>query len=965
MGRARAAHDLALLTAAEEGSDVLLVSEPNKKLSTRGWITDKKKDAAIYFKCNRFAIKDQFDGEGFTGVNCEGLDIYSCYISPNIKIAEYEKIIDGIMKSVRTRGNEALISGDFNAKSPLWGASFNDKRGDILGDWISALDLRIANQGDAPTFVRRGSTSHIDLTIVTQKIGKYLQGWKVLEHETCSDHRYISYEIKNWGTNSLGSNNTRTRYKRVRNRENQIKFVKRLSNDMERVNPAPHKVKNVLANAQKAYLIKVKERDKVEPYWWNEGIGQQRKLCNRCRRTLTRKRVRNGHLQEIEQLIENLKKERKVLRQLINKSKKEHWRLLCEELENDIWGKGYKIVANKLPNRNVSIDQEVQIELVKKLFPLGNNGNQGRRRTFGVRIFSKQEVDDAVEKLKCKKAPGIDRIWPETLKEAYERYPGKFQEMYNRLLRRHEYPSGWREAKILLIPKPGKTDLLSPSTYRPISLINTMGKIYEYLIKKRLREELAEKGPLSSRQFGFQEGKSTIQAVKYVDKYFRVMKKGWGSMVTFDIRNAFNTVRWDKIIDSVRERIGEGYIIEILNNYLQKRTLVLGKNKLSQSMGVPQGSVLGPDLWNIFYDGVLSLQLPAGCVTVAYADDLALLVKDLSRTEMIAKTERCVSLIDLWIRGMRLEMAHEKTEAMVIPRGHRRGEEVVLSTGQNTITTKRAIKYLGIWIDDDLSYRRHIQETTKKAEKSITAIGRILPNIMGPSYHKRRVLVGVAESIVMYGAPIWQSILKVKKYKEELLKLQRKGAVRVISAYRTISTEAALVIAGQVPWDILAEERGKIFVNGESKNNAIKAHARGLSLEAWQRRWDEHDKGRRTHQFIPKIKDWLDCKHRKVDYYLTQFISGHGCNRSYLMRFKIARDERCPYCAERDTPEHAVFSCKNWEVERSKLLLEIKKSTLDWNILNWMREEERVWEKVHNFIRNVIKEKESDERDKE
>ncbi|XP_065081181.1 uncharacterized protein LOC135703783 [Ochlerotatus camptorhynchus] len=110
-------------------------------------------------------------------------------------------------------------------------------------------------------------------------------------------------------------------------------------------------------------------------------------------------------------------------------------------------------------------------------------------------------------------------------------------------------------------------------------------------------------------------------------------------------------------------------------------------------------------------------------------------------------------------------------------------------------------------IDDRLNFNSHFDYACEKAAKAINAIARIMPNNSGPSSSKRRLLASVSSSILRYEDPAWDAALKTKKNQRKLNSTFRLMAMRVVSAYRTISTEAVCVIAGMIPIVItLAED---------------------------------------------------------------------------------------------------------------------------------------------------------------
>lgn len=98
--------------------------------------------------------------------------------------------------------------------------------------------------------------------------------------------------------------------------------------------------------------------------------------------------------------------------------------------------------------------------------------------------------------------------------------------------------------------------------------------------------------------------------------------------------------------------------------------------------GVPQGSVLGPTLWNIFYDDLLRLKLPAGTQTIGFADDLALLVVNHTTEGLEATTNEALFIINDWITQSGLTLAHQKTEAVMLTRKWAYRKPVLFSGGQ-------------------------------------------------------------------------------------------------------------------------------------------------------------------------------------------------------------------------------------------------------------------------------------------
>lgn len=225
-------------------------------------------------------------------------------------------------------------------------------------------------------------------------------------------------------------------------------------------------------------------------------------------------------------------------------------------------------------------------------------------------------------------APGPDGISGSILKLAAPLIGWRLAACYNRCLREGNFPSMWKMARLVLLKKPGGPDGAT-SSYRPICLLNEMAKLFERILTKRIQEHLTHHGPdLSESQYGFRLKRSTIDAILRVREITdrAVSRKKAAIAISFDIKNAFNSLPWKAISETMRKRNFPKYLRTIIADYLHKRYLLfLGPKGAKQSRkvvcGVPQGSVLGPILWDLAYDEILKVRLPPGCTLTCYADD--------------------------------------------------------------------------------------------------------------------------------------------------------------------------------------------------------------------------------------------------------------------------------------------------------------------------------------------------------
>ena len=136
------------------------------------------------------------------------------------------------------------------------------------------------------------------------------------------------------------------------------------------------------------------------------------------------------------------------------------------------------------------------------------------------------------------------------------------------------------------------------------------------------------------------------------------------------------------------------------------------------------------------------------------------------------------------------------------------------------------------------------------------------------------------------------------------------------------------VIAGMIPIDLLAQERTRIYDRSAEVGRTEAAdEARRQTLQTLQESWRAGTKGRWTHLLIQDIMRWLGREHEEVNFYLTQFLTGHGYFRYYLNKLCKVNTPRCKYCGyEKDDAEHTFFACSRWADERQRLEVMVGKT---------------------------------------
>ena len=328
-------------------------------------------------------------------------------------------------------------------------------------------------------------------------------------------------------------------------------------------------------------------------------------------------------------------------------------------------------------------------------------------------------------------------------------------------------------------------------------------------------------------------------------------------------------------------------VASYFNDRILKYDTEEGPKEYLVAGGVPQVSVLGPLLWIIMYDGLLQFKLPRAVTPVAFADYVALVMVGKHLEDLSNLFSVSFKKYQEYLDFTGLELADYKTEAVLIT-GTKVVETITLRVGQHIITSQPGLRFLGVMIEARLNFKQQVEHAVTKASAVRTVLSRLMPNVGGPKQNRRALLASVVSSIT-YGIDIWAGPLQTQETRRNVTSVCRLSALRVASAYRTVSQEASAVIACLLSIEELADERKRLYRRGKSANtNAelIKDEERQSSLLPWQEGWDKADKGRWTYSLIPHLDKWINRRRGSVNYYLTQMLSRHGCFPAYLYKYK-------------------------------------------------------------------------------
>nr|XP_041632428.1 uncharacterized protein LOC121502779 [Drosophila kikkawai] len=886
------AQDLLTQTVSEQNIDVAILSEPYRPKPEGVWQQSTNGGAAIW-SCGQppCHLAQRATRPGYARAKFQGTTIYSCYLAPSLHTDEFREIVQEIAQDARGR-SPVIIAGDFNAWSTAWG----DKS---------------------------GRESYIDLTFASPELTRNSY-WEVTHLLTYSDHAAIVFQTRQ---NQLHQTSRETAY-RVHTLNSEVLLSCMDANTITgEANTCADVISARIKAACDAAMEKSTKGGGRRPVpWWNQEIASARSKCLAARRKCQRSRGRTT-----QELYESRYREmKKALKVAIRTSKHKCFQELCDAADKEPFGSAYKMVTGKLTRQPTPTSQQHLGTIVDTLFP-----PQPPLRLPSVAAGEpiptcEEEVLSALTSCQASKAPGPDGIPNAALHAIVKAYPKLFVQLYNTCIAEKTFPRAWKQQRLVLIPKPGKLND-DPSSFRPLCMLNTIGKIFERIIGNKLEREIEERGALSTHQHGFRKKRSTIDAIREVTQLaekaiegerWQGRSKKYCLVCTLDVKNAFNSANWSLILQALQRGGISGYIIQLIADYFKDRVLLYssdaGKQIHHVTGGVPQGSVLGPLLWNVMYDDILRLPLPE-------------------------------DILMSWLADNGLSLAEQKTEAVLIS-SRKIVEKVNFRVGSTTIESSPTVKYLGVLIDHRLNYKCHLEYSAAKASKATAAISRMMANTRGPRQHSRRLISTVVTSTLLYAAPIWSEAMLVASYSRQCRTVYRRCALRISSCFCTVSEEAALVVAGSIPIDLLAAER--------RTGNSGSRTQRSTTVARWQARWDNASTGRWTHRLIPDLDQWIHRRHGQVDFYTTQLITGHGCFKAYLHRFKHEADPSCDYCggASVADAEHAFFECPLFRAEREAAEATTNRRLTPETIIGCMLETPSNWDAVTDMAATVMRE---------
>lgn len=843
---------------------------------------------------------------------------------------------------IPTFPHPAIYTGDFNSHHYIWGYNDNNEDGERVVDWAERNNLYLLYDAKQKPSFHSGRWNrgyNPDLTFISTDITNSSNARRdVLDHFPKSQHRPIIITL---GTtipiiNSLPL--PRWNFKKAK----WDLFGQQLEDDIRHIQP---KVENyerfaaLMISAAKKHIPRGVRKSYI-PCWDEEC----QKLYDDFEQT--------GDPDLGEQLLESLNNNRtsrwkETLENLnFTHSSRTAWNLL-RRLDS-----GLKVST---PQAEIPAPDAISKRIKQLSKPTITKEHKRKvcyqlneirsRQQQSLSIMSpvtSEELNAALQQIKCRKAAGIDNIFPEFMKNTGPRVRAWLLEFYRDIIDKRKVPNLFRKCKIIAIAKQGKDPALT-SSYRPIALLSVCYKILEKIIYNRLLPIVQNNIPIE--QAGFMPGRSCCEQVlsltTFIENGFQKKQKTAAAFI--DLSCAYDTVWKEGLLIKLYTLVPCKAFLQLMNELLSDRlfqVIVNGKKSKFRSLqnGLPQGSVLSPLMFNIY-----TSDIP---ITTSrkfmYADDIALATQssDLSAAENVLGND--LQVVNVYFKKWGLQPNPTKTEVSAFHLNNRQAYlELNVESEGVKLRHNPHPKYLGVTLDRTLTFRQHLKNVTAKVRTRTNVIQKLANTSWGANAETLRTsALALVYSAAEYCAPVWTN-----SHHTSLVDTQLNQAMRIITGtIRTTPTAWLPVLSNIAPPQIrrlsaLKSQAEKIANNRmlpihndtailtdaqprlKSRLPAVRTASQLTNFsteELWRTTWRQQevrnshlieDPTSKVAGFTIGRRDWCN---------LNRIRTGHGiCNKS-LTLWGRAEDPSCDRCdAAEQSVIHMVLECPETRFEGS------------------------------------------------
>lgn len=555
------------------------------------------------------------------------------------------------------------------------------------------------------------------------------------------------------------------------------------------------KLKNnerILPYLNNSLIAKIKEKERIL-----NAIKKARKLPQNCH---TRCKIADleSHLSRISRELNNLKDSTKkdfFRERFAGSSVKEKWNqifaLMGGRKKKNVRPKlrmnGAEIstpssVANEFNKYFSSVGETIAGRILKK--PTDNINNFGtipfQNKGFFLFPADPSEIEELILGLNNKKSPGPDGIKPITVKKCSTVLSRILSIIFNKSVESGVYPTGLKVSRVVPIFKKG--DPSSVNNYRPISIYSIFNKIFEKLLYIRILRFLKKNKFFYMHQYGFRPGCSTATAAVEICSYIygEIDRRNIVGGAFLDLEKCFDTIDHELLLDKLYRYGFRGISHKLFASFLSDRFQYVEIDEQKSEMkriktGIFQGSSLGPLLYLIFCNDLGALPVK-GKINL-FADDTGYFLTGKTVEEVMSGLQNDLALFFEYFRVNKLSVNASKTSIVLFRTSNRMvPDSVQITVNDIPLNTSNTTKYLGLILDEHLSWKFHIEEMCLKLSKVVGVLRKL--SYIVPAHFLRTVYYSIFHSHITYCSLLWGS--SCKTHLEGLQILQNRAIKNIL-----------------------------------------------------------------------------------------------------------------------------------------------------------------------------------------
>ena len=462
------------------------------------------------------------------------------------------------------------------------------------------------------------------------------------------------------------------------------------------------------------------------------------------------------------------------------------------------FNKFFATIGNKVASKLPTVARDAWKKYESN--PRADTGN-----LLDLQSVDSKTVREILHSLRVNKAAGLDKVPARLVRDAETELAPSITYLINKSIKDGSVPALWKVARVTPLYK--AEDKLLVENYRPISVLPVLSKVMERVVHTQMSAYLDQSGFLYSHQYGFRRGHSTAQAIGQLNNWaLEAIDGGKVTGVLFvDTSKAFDSINHNVLLGKLEHMGLSRRALRWFTSYLtDRRQSVWINGETSEThqiaLGVPQGSILGPLLFNIYINSLPKAVEKSRLIM--YADDAVLFFSASEPLELQDALGRDYSLISKWYTDNRLTLNVKKTKLMLA------GSKTMLSKFENfeflpdggQINRVKSFKYIGVTVDEKWSWKCHIKTLLRKLGHRLSVFNRISHML------DRRTRMAYFNGLVLphcdYADIVWGDQPGLKSKMEQLQAFQNRFAKKIDGSKQS-SAEAM----ASLKWIPLARRR--------------------------------------------------------------------------------------------------------------------------------------------------------------